>query len=105
MPAGLQVFDENGVLVVDTNDFLGRIVGSVSTNFNDGSIAADLSTGTPFAFPYLLVTGQVVTSGSGLAPEVTTTSSSVSWEFADDDKSDPGGNTSYSDCLIFYGVF
>ena len=41
MPQGLQVFDENGNIVVDVTDRLTKILGSFETHGKDGSITDD----------------------------------------------------------------
>ena len=51
MPMGIQAFDQNGNLIFDTTDRIGRVVGVVFTNGgSSGNYSnADLSTGAPFA--------------------------------------------------------
>lgn len=105
MPAGLQVFDPTGVNVVDTSFFLGRIVGSVSTGFSSGSVSADLTGGTPFAFPVVIYAAgsrpNLGTPGGAMKnPSITATSSGISWTFP---SGFSGGN--FSDCIIYYGVY
>ena len=91
---------------MDTNSFLGRIVGQISTGYVSGSVTADLSTGTPFAFSVIQYsagyTPNSVTPGGGmLNPSITATSTGISWTFP----SNPGGSQVFSNCIIFYGVY
>jgi hypothetical protein len=105
MPAGLQVFDQaTGELRFDSTSQLGRIVGSVSTGFVNGSVAADLSTGIPFAFAILIYANGSTPNygtpgGAMLQPDLNITASGVSWTFPA-----AGSYTSFESCLIYYGV-
>lgn len=50
MPFGLQTFDSEGDLMVDTNDRLGRLLGYLTGQANEGTITDDkLLEGTPWA--------------------------------------------------------
>ncbi|KWI49397.1 hypothetical protein WM06_21375 [Burkholderia cepacia] len=48
MPAGLQIFDSNGRLLLDGTTRCGRLRGMVWIGGGDGSQSADLSGGEPF---------------------------------------------------------
>jgi hypothetical protein len=48
MAAGLQLWDQNGTLVLDATHRLGRIKGIKQVTGGPDSAAADLSDGTPF---------------------------------------------------------
>lgn len=107
MPHGIQVFNPaNNKVTMDTNFFLGRIVGQVSTPYVNGSVSADLSTGTPFAL-YVIVydssynPSQTSPGGGMLNPTLTATSTGVSWVFPPNSS----GAQMFSSCLIFYGVY
>ena len=53
MPAGLQVFNEAGVMTVDLTSRLGRILGYAVVADSSGSRSVPgFSTGTPFAFAW-----------------------------------------------------
>lgn len=106
MAQGLQIWDASGVSVMDTNSFLGRIVGQVSTGYQSGSVSANLSTGTPFAFAVVQYDpayqpNQGTPGGGMLNPLITATSSGVSWTFPPNSS----GAQIFSDCIIFYGVY
>ena len=105
MSAGLQVWDASGTLIVDTSFFLGRIVGSVLTNFVAGSVSADLSNGTPFAFSVVTIKSGYSPIGSpGGAlynPSITKSSSGISWTFP----SNIGSTAMYENCIIYYGIY
>ena len=42
MPAGLQVWDANGALILDTSTRVGTLIGSVNTGAVNGAIAVSL---------------------------------------------------------------
>jgi hypothetical protein len=48
MSAGLQIWNASGVLILDTSHRLGRIKGTVQLKGQGGSVACDMSDGTPF---------------------------------------------------------
>lgn len=47
MPSGLQIWNENGVLMLDGTHRIGRVKGTVRISA-PGSVLVDLSDGTPF---------------------------------------------------------
>lgn len=49
MPVGLQTFDENGNVLIDTSTRTGTLLGVFNTGKSDGSIVdPSLAMGTPF---------------------------------------------------------
>jgi hypothetical protein len=49
MPAGLQTFDAQGNILIDTSTRVGTLLGTVATGKSDGSILVPaFSLGTPF---------------------------------------------------------
>lgn len=107
MTQGIQIFNPaTGEITMDTNFFLGRIVGQTSTTYVNGSVSADLSSGTPFALYVIVYNSSYVPSqgtpgGGMLNPTLTATPTGVSWTFP----SNTGGAELFSSCLIFYGVY
>lgn len=97
MSYGLQVFDATGAILVDTNDRLGKILGSVSVGSSPGSISVpDFSLGTPFYF----LRANSPQQGS-FPPTITISGATISW-------STPSGYNSYWDRTpgtIFYGIY
>lgn len=65
MPAGLQVFDENGDIMLDTTDYTFKIFGTAETGIEDGSISS------------ALITKKTVVIVMGLDPSNVDVSSSV----------------------------
>ncbi|WP_208510292.1 hypothetical protein [Variovorax paradoxus] len=49
MPAGLQIFDANGNVVLDTNDRMSRVLGSFWISASGSLTHGGLTTGQPFA--------------------------------------------------------
>ena len=98
MPAGLQVFDASGAIVLDTTMRVARLLGQIITPVGVTSGASsdpDLATGTPFYFAQPL--GATSTAPVG----VSFSGNTLNWTI------NPGGNpsASYPQCLILYGVF
>lgn len=79
MPQGLQVWDDQGRVLVDLGDWLGRLAGSTPVTANTaGSITnALLQNGTPF-FVWVPSTEEAVT-GATTMPSVTFSGSTMSW--------------------------
>jgi hypothetical protein len=79
MPQGLQVWDDQGRLLVDLGDWLGRLAGSTPVTLNTaGSITnVLLQSGTPF-FVWVPSTEEAVT-GATTMPSVTFSGSTMSW--------------------------
>ena len=81
MPAGFQVFDASGNLIVDLNSKLSRVLGIATVNTASGNLNhAGFSQGTPFA-----VAGSEAGDQSGnpwaFTPEITITGTTLSWDF------------------------
>jgi hypothetical protein len=79
MPQGLQVFDDQGRVLVDLGDWLGRLAGSVSVATNTaGSVTnALLTTGTPF-FVWIPSSPDSA-KGEQNVPSVTFSGTTMSW--------------------------
>jgi len=79
MPQGLQVWDDQGRLLVDLGDWLGRLARSTPVTLNTaGSITnVLLQSGTPF-FVWVPSTEEAVT-GATTMPSVTFSGSTMSW--------------------------
>lgn len=95
MPAGLQVFSPTGAVLVDTSVRVGKLVGSVTTNKADGSIATDTSKGTPFYY----VTTPEDPSWGALFPEVSFSGNTMSWAYSDIQ------STHRVNAIIMYGYY
>lgn len=103
MPAGLEVYDDNGVRTFSTNDRVGRVLGSVYTGTSNGAIShGELTNGQ--AFCTVLPIGATPNLGD-LAlgcPDVLISGSTISWTFAGWVDQ---GNAYRTNCLLVYGVF
>lgn len=78
MPAGLQVWDANSVLRVDTGDSFTRILGVINTGVNDGSIVdGNIAGGRFWYFCKKIQT----TPGGYISPAVSVSGSTISWSF------------------------
>ena len=79
MPQGLQVWDDQGRLLVDLGDWLGRLAGSsaVAANTAGSTTNVLLQSGTPF-FVWVPSTEEAVT-GATTMPSVTFSGSTMSW--------------------------
>jgi hypothetical protein len=79
MPEGLQVWDDQGRLLVDLGDWLGRLAGSAAVTINTAGSTSNalLNTGTPF-FIWIPATEEAVT-GATTIPAVTFSGSTMSW--------------------------
>ena len=102
MAVGLQIWNSGGGLIFDTNDRVGRVVGTLYTGGSNGSIYnAEVASGQGFAIPYAV--GSFNTdpySGSLLClPSVRVDGGTISWDY-----SQPSGWGTYN-CLIVYGVY
>jgi hypothetical protein len=92
MPQGLQVWDDQGRLLVDLGDHLGRLAGSaaVTANTAGSTTNALLQSGTPF-FIWIPTTEEAVT-GATTMPNVTFSGSTMSW------------SSCYASGTLIYGV-
>lgn len=78
MPAGLQVWDENGILILDTSIRTVRVLGSVATMYEDGSLAVDTKGGELL----ILSTNKHLQSNVGNGyPAVYVAGNSIVWTF------------------------
>jgi len=79
MPQGLQVFDDQGRILVDLGDWLGRLAGSTAVTASAAGSVKNvlLQSGTPF-FIWIPATEEAVT-GATLMPRVTFSGSTMSW--------------------------
>ncbi len=95
MPSGMQVFNADGSLAMDTNDSITRILGTVQTTRNvNGSLTADFDQGRPFFM--MLSRGA---SGFTIMPDVAINGRVLSWSYS-------GKNGSAtSDVFIVYGLY
>lgn len=95
MASGLQLFDSAGAIVLDTNDSITRILGTVQTSRNvNGSLTADFDQGRPF-FMYL----SRGASGYTVLPDVSISGRTLSWSYSGKNQS----NT--TDAFILYGLY
>ena len=98
MKAGLQIFDENGKLSLDTIDRAGRVLGVISFSGRTGShVDSRLLTGQPFWF-FSFSNSPSTRYNVWSMRSVTVSGSRISWEVADWARGTPKGE-------IFYGVF
>jgi hypothetical protein len=94
MPAGLQIWDAGGRLIVDTNTRLGRILGVINIA-DDGSLThPGLSTGAGFA-KILIAGGDVQTFI--YAPTYSVSGNTISWQYPKDVTKFPA--------IMIYGVY
>jgi|LakMenEpi03Aug12_release.lakeMendotaPanAssembly.Ray.scaffolds.fasta_scaffold421693_2 hypothetical protein len=79
MPQGLQIWDDQGRLLVDLGDWLGRLAGSAAVTINTAGSTTNslLQSGTPF-FVWVPSTEEAVT-GPTTMPSVTFSGSTMSW--------------------------
>lgn len=75
MPAGLQIWDENGNVMLDTENRVTRVLGSFESGTSDGSLTSEgFSQGTPWHVR--------LTPDLGLTPpKITVSGNTLSWTF------------------------
>lgn len=97
MPTGLQIWDENGRVILDTNNRLARLLGRVNFSGNGSIVDAKLTTGEPFFFAQYHAPPTVWPE---TAPQISVTFSGnrMSWQLVRDSRSPATG-------VIFYGVW
>jgi hypothetical protein len=79
MAYGLQTWDANGNLLIDTSTIIGRIIGVIDASAASGSATvAGLDQGTPFAIPQLYQ-GTAQDYGTNTYPDCTFSGNTVSW--------------------------
>lgn len=92
MPQGLQVWNADGSLQIDTNTNLGRFLGTVETGGVNGSLdVPGFAQGTPWFLVMLLG----VASYNTFVPQVTIAGNTISWNYT-------SGNFN---ALIYFGVY
>ena len=95
MPQGLQVWDQFGTLILDTNMRLGRILGTATIGTTNGSVSdSNLSTGSPF---WIVINESAF--GMGEQPEITFAGTTLSWTWT------VSGSGSNPTCTLLYGVY
>lgn len=106
MPSGLQTWNADGSVQLDTTLLVGRILGSVSiaAGQTSGSISHDaFSTGTPFAFPLVDFSGNAIDlSPTFSLPQISVSGGTLTWTRASvvnaSAESLPAG-------IIYFGVY
>lgn len=96
MATGLQVFDGQGNVILDTTTRMGVLLGQVNTGKSNGSVTnSAFSRGTPF----YVATSTENGATSVIGPNITISGNTLSWQF-----NNPGfsGNHGF---LIIYGVY
>lgn len=79
MEQGLQIWDSNGISILDTNTFTGRLLAIISTGGANGSATIpDLATGTPFGVFNAFYTGS---NDEGINPNVTFSGTTITWYY------------------------
>lgn len=97
MPQGMQVWDANGVLIMDITDNLPRFIGSVNTGVIAGSVAIpDFAGGRGFAYS-TDVTGTYPGDAVN-RPIFQVSTSGISWDWG-------SGPPTRRSTTILYGVF
>lgn len=84
MPQGLQVFDENGVCVLDVTDRLVKYLGVVQINGTNGGITnGELSDGDLWYYPLNIKTPPLTPSihTEYHMPTITKNGKSISWDY------------------------
>ncbi|MFP3584139.1 hypothetical protein SCB29_10950 [Paraburkholderia sp. SIMBA_055] len=103
MTAGLQIWNQDGVLMLDGTHRIGRLKGSLYLDgkVQSGTQAADLSDGTPFwSFQPDFLFAHI--NGNSPVPVVSISSTGVSWAYSNP----PTQSYLYPITgWIFYGVF
>lgn len=81
MESGLTIYDEDGVVRLDAQTLVGRVLGNFSTGTANGSVTNPLMLqGTPYFF------GFATNAPTGLVhclPDVSISGSTISWVFRD----------------------
>ena len=101
MGAGLQIFNESGVCVLDTSDRLGKILGSIEVNSNGSlNVPGQPRNNQVFCLAYdRYVSISQIWSGGLFAytrPNVVVSGNAITWTY-------PYGNPSA--CVLVYGVY
>jgi hypothetical protein len=104
MPAGLQIFDASGNLIIDYSTRVGRFIGSFATG---GAISGSITDTSIIGRVFLHYT-----PGSGIGvyggPEVTANTSSgvISWNYTQTTAGGAAGGTSADrQHTVYYGAY
>lgn len=96
MPAGLQVFNAQGVDILDITSNLGLHLGTIETGTKAGSIVVPgFAQGTPF---YMIQGENPAYAGTNAVPNVTISGTTLSWSW-------PHQYGYFSSVIIIYGIF
>lgn len=94
MSFGLEVYDENGNTILDSNSRCSRMLGNINTTTATGSVTAPFNEGSPFFF----VMGAYVGIGNlSYGPNITISGNTLSWTYT---SGSPNTNLT-----IVYGVY
>jgi hypothetical protein len=79
MSAGLQVFNGDGSLLLDTSHYIGRLLGVIDCNSASGSAyVTGLDQGIPFAVPMIQMT-TAYNYGTNSYPDCSFSGNTVFW--------------------------
>ena len=100
MPQGLQVFDENGTLMVDVTTRLTKLLGKFETNGVNGSITDARLAGHEHwaAADYDVYPVLFDAEGTCVEPKITRSGNVISWTYA----ALPGRSVNH---VFYYGVY
>lgn len=99
MPAGLQIFDENGDCILDLTDSLCRILGSFVADAAYGSFTPPALDAAARVFAYCTYTGRSFHGGSPTVPLcIYIAGQTINWRYRSD-------NISETKETIFYGTY
>lgn len=79
MLAGLQIWNENSVSILDTTTFVGRLISIIDASAASGSVSFTNVTGILFAIPILDTGSGTQTYSSVSLPIVTINGYTISW--------------------------
>lgn len=88
MPQGLQVFDENGVCVLDITSRLCKYIGKFDTSFSDGSIIDEKLNGAELWYIVLRLSYDANNWKSGYSDDIPVISSAgniLQWKYRNED--------------------
>lgn len=88
MPQGLQVFDENGVCVLDITSRLCKYIGKFDTSFSDGSIIDEQLNGAELWYIVLRLSYDANNWKSGYGDDIPVISSAgniLQWKYRNED--------------------
>lgn len=88
MPQGLQVFDENGVCVLDITSRLCKYIGKFDTSFSDGSIIDEQLNGAELWYIVLRLSYDANNWKSGYSddiPVISSVGNILQWKYRNED--------------------